>query len=94
MTVNNYENEKRAPDIDFAGHIADYFVNMLCVQVRRLLYSYENLKGEIADPRVVYDAAFQSIKQITQEVDHCAETMERRLERLMEKKCKEPVNEE
>lgn len=161
MTVNNYENEKRAPDIDFVGHIADYFgvtvgylmgateyrykqdeiislkraetlfrimeklpqpeiqemisslietleksveldmtdeivhvVNMLCVQVRRLLYSYENLKGEIADPRVVYDAAFQSIKQITQEVDHCAETMERRLERLMEKKCKEPVNEE
>jgi transcriptional regulator with XRE-family HTH domain len=183
MTVNNYENEKRAPDIDFAGHIADYFgvtvgylmgateyrykqdeiislkraeklfrimeklpqpeiqemisslietleksveldmtdeivhvVNLLCVQVRRLLYSYENLKGDIAvpvkklkelsvseenirqvvhdKPRTVYDAAFQSIKQITQEVDCCAETMERRLERLMEEKLKEPMNEE
>jgi len=183
MTVNNYENEKRAPDIDFAGHIADYFgvtvgylmgateyrykqdeiislkraeklfrimeklpqpeiqemisslietleksveldmtdeivhvVNLLCVQVRRLLYSYDNLMDDIAapvkklkelsvteecirqvvhdKPRAVYDAAFQSIKQITQEVDCCAETMERRLERLMEEKLKEPVNEE
>ncbi|WP_313577494.1 helix-turn-helix domain-containing protein [Lacrimispora sp.] len=183
MTVNNYENEKRAPDIDFAGHIANYFgvtvgylmgateyrykqdeiislkraeklfrimeklpqpevqemisslietleksveldmtdeivhvVNLLCVQVRRLLYSYENLKSDISvpvkklkelsvseenirqvvhdKPRTVYDAAFQSIKQITQEVDCCAETMERRLKRLMEEKLKEPMNEE
>ncbi len=182
MTVNNYENEKRAPDIDFTGHLADYFgvtvgflmgateyrykqdeivslkrsetlyrimeklpqpevqemtsslietleksveldmtdeivqvINLFCVQVRRILYGYENLKSDIAvpvkelkelsvpeerirqvihdKPRVVYDAAFQSVKQITQEVDRCAETMERRLEKLLEEKLKEPVNE-
>ena len=117
MTINNYENEKRAPDIDFVGHIAEYFgvtvgfmmggteyrykqdeivslkrsetlfrimeklpqpeiqemvtslietleksveldmaddivyvMNHCCVQIRRLLYSYENLKADITGP--------------------------------------------
>jgi transcriptional regulator with XRE-family HTH domain len=182
MTVNNYENEKRAPDIDFARHVADYFgvtveflmggteyrykrdeiislkrsetlfrimeklpqpeiqemvsslietleksveldmaddivqvMNHCCVQVRRLLYGYENLKDDIAvsvkelkklsvpeesirqvvhyKPRVVYDAAFHATKRINEEVNHGAETMERRLEKLVEAKLKEPVNE-
>ncbi len=182
MTVNNYENEKRAPDIDFARHTADYFgvtleflmggteyrykrdevislkkseslfrimeklpqpeiqemvsslietleksveldmaddivqvMNHCCVQVRRVLYSYENLKEDIAvpvkelkkisvpeesirqvvhdKPRVVYDAAFHATKRINEEVNRCAETMERRLEKMVEEKLKEPVNE-
>lgn len=181
MTVNNYENEKRAPDIDFARHAADYFgvtveflmggteyrykrdeiislkrsetlfrimeklpqpeiqemvsslietleksveldmadeivdvMNHCCVQVRRLLYNYENLRDDIAvpvielkklsvpeepirqvvhdKPRVVYDAAFHATKRINEEVNRCAETMERRLEKLVEAKLKEPVN--
>ncbi|WP_143322172.1 helix-turn-helix transcriptional regulator [Clostridium sp. HBUAS56010] len=182
MTVNNYENEKRAPDIDFARHLADYFgvtveflmggtgyrykrdeiislkksetlfrimeklpqpeiqevvssliealeksveldmaeevvhvMNHCCVQVRGLLYGYEDLKDDIAapvkklkklsvpidsireavhdKPRVVYDAAFHATERISEEVNHCAESMERKLEKLVDATLKEPVNE-
>lgn len=178
MTVNNYENEKRAPDIDFAKHIAEYFgvtveflmggteyrykkdeiisleraeklfrvmeklpqpeiqemvssmietleksteldmadevvsvLNHCCVQVRRLLYGYENLQNDISapveelrslnisaeqirhvihyKPRVVYDAAFHSTNKIGEVVKDCAETMEKKLEKMVEAKLKE-----
>lgn len=125
MTVNNYENDKRAPDIDFATQIADYFgvtvefltghteyrykqdekisleraeklfrlmeklpqpeaqemvstiintleksidlemaedivqiINQCCVQVRRMLYGYDNLQNDIT-------ASADQLKQLT-----------------------------
>lgn len=41
MTVNNYENEKRAPDIDFARHIADYFGVTVEFLMGRTEYRYK-----------------------------------------------------
>lgn len=182
MTINNYENEKRAPDIDFAKQMAEYFgvtveflmggteyrykrdevislkrsetlfrimeklpqpeiqemvsalietleksvelemaedivrvMNHCCLQVRRTLYGYENLKEDIAvsikelkkhsvpeevvqgvvhyKPRVVYDAAFHATKRIDEELNRCAEIMERKLKKVVEVELKEPVNE-
>lgn len=181
MTINNYENEKRAPDVDFARHMADYFsvtveflmgrteyrykrdevislkrsetlfrimeklpqpevqemvsslietleksvelemaddivhvMNHCCVQVRRILYGYENLKKDIAvpvkelkkssvpeevirkavhyKPRVVYDAAFHATKRIDEELNQCAQVMERKLEKVLEEEIKKPMN--
>lgn len=181
MTINNYENEKRVPDIDFARQMADYFgvtveflmggteyrykrdevislkrsetlfrimeklpqpeiqemvsalietleksvelemaddivrvMNHCCLQVRRTLYGFENLNEDIVTsvkelkkhsvpedvirgavhykPRVVYDAAFHATKRIDEELNRCAEIMERSLEKVVGEELKKPVN--
>ncbi|MEY8356232.1 hypothetical protein AALB39_23180 [Lachnospiraceae bacterium 54-53] len=43
-------------------------------------------------PRVIYDAAFQTANRITEEVNSCARTMEKNLEKLVEAKLYEKTD--
>jgi len=82
MTVNNYENEKRAPDIDFAMNAADYFGVTVEYLTGRTEYRY---KDDIVVSLEKSEKLFRTMENLPQResqamVSYLIETLEKAVE--------------
>jgi len=85
MTVNNYENEKRAPDIDFAMNAADYFGVTVEYLTGRTEYRY---KDDIAVSLDKVEKLFRTMEKLPQResqamVSYLIEALEKAVEMEM-----------